>query len=159
MSIKWYKIRGEEHLRHRDQLEVAREVLAQDSDVVVHPQPPTLDGERESSADDLQVKLQSDTLIIASASARDRELGKERKFSVNSDGEGLISEVDDDDDLPKLDVSTLAQNHWHVSRITVMVRGPRLKDIWKVFVLLGEANTAPCSTAKTWISSPFTTLS
>ena len=109
------KVHGEKHLWHRDQLEVALVLLAQDFDVVVHPQPPTLDGERESSADDLQVKLQSGTLIIASASARDRELGKERKFSVNSNGKGLMGEVDDDDDLSKLAVSTLAQDHLHLS--------------------------------------------
>jgi hypothetical protein len=117
MSIEWYKIRcdSEKHLRQGDQLEVALVARAQDFDVVVHPQPSTLDGERESSTNDLQVKLKGDTLIIASAPASDRELGKERKFSVNSDGEGLLSGVDDDDDLPKSAVSTPAQNHWHVS--------------------------------------------
>ena len=153
------KVHSEKHLRHRDQLDVARPVLAQDSDVVVHPQPPILDVERESPADDRQVNLHSDTLIIASASARDRELGKERKFSINSDGDGLMDGVDHDEDLPKFAVSILAQNHWHVSRITMMVRGPRPRDTSKVFVVLGEAYTSPCSTAKTWISSPFTTLS
>jgi hypothetical protein len=110
-----YEIYREKHLRDRDQLEVALEVLAKDFDVVVDPQPPTLDGEREGSTNDRQVKLEGDTLIIASASARDRELGKERNFSVNSDGECLMSEVDNDDDLPKFAVSTLAQNRWHVS--------------------------------------------
>jgi hypothetical protein len=112
VSIEWYKFRGdsEMHLRHRDQLDVASPVLTQNGDVVVDPQPPILNVERESSTDDRQVKLEGDTLIISSASARDRELGKERKFSVNSDGDGLMNGVDDDDDLPKMAVSSLAQN-------------------------------------------------
>jgi hypothetical protein len=115
VSIEWYKFRGEGRLRHRNQLEVAIEVIAQDFDVAVHPQPPILDGEREASTNDRQVKAEGDTLIIASASARDRELGKVRNFSINSDGEGLLSEVDDDEHLQKMAVSTPAQNHWHVS--------------------------------------------
>ena len=107
MSIKRYEFYSEEHLRHRDQLEVALVLLAQDFDVKVHPQPPILDGERESPTNDDQVKFDGDTFTIASASGPDRELGKEREFSINSEGEGLMGEVDDDDDLPKFAVSTL----------------------------------------------------
>jgi hypothetical protein len=69
----------------------------------VQPQPFVLDGERESSADDLEVEREGDTFIEASASTADLELGKERELSVSTDAEGLSFEIENDDDLPKID--------------------------------------------------------
>ena len=114
VSIGRYKIHGEGHSRWEgDQLDVTLELLAQDGYVVVHPHPPVLDIERESSFDDPQVDRDGDT-IIAPVSASDLELGKERKFSISTDIEGLVSWVSDDDDLPKPVVSDWAQEHRHI---------------------------------------------
>jgi hypothetical protein len=128
VSFRRYKIRSEGHLRDRDQLEVALPVLAQDTDVVVQPQPFVLDGEREGSADDLEVEREGDTFIEASGSTADLELGKERNFSISTDAEGLGVEVENDDDLVRSTVSSAAQNRRQVSSVTLMVTGPRLKD-------------------------------
>jgi hypothetical protein len=101
-------------------------VRAHDTDVVVQPQPFVSDGERESSADDLEVELEGDAHIKASASAADPELGKEGYFPISTDVEGLLFEVEDDDDLPKSTVSSAAQKSWQVSSVTLTVTGPIL---------------------------------
>jgi len=84
--------------RDRDQLEVALPVLAHDTDVVVQPQPFVLDGERESSADDLEVELEGDTFIKASASTAEPDLGKEGSFPKSTDAEGLLGKVENDNE-------------------------------------------------------------
>jgi hypothetical protein len=84
-------------------------VLAQDADVVVQPQPFVLYVESEGSTDDLEAELDGDTVIKASGSTADLELGKEGKFCVNANGDGFLGKVDDDDDLPKVAVSSAAQ--------------------------------------------------
>jgi hypothetical protein len=84
-------------------------VLAQYADVVVQPQPSVLDVEGEASTNDLKVELEGDAFGKASSSTGNLELGKERKFSVSTDAERLSIEVDDDDNLPKLTVSSAAQ--------------------------------------------------
>ena len=127
MSIERYTIHGEERSRERDQLDVALEVLAQDGDVVVHPQPSVLDVERERSCGGRQVELDGDTLIVDSHRAPEPELGKERKFSISTDIEGPGRGVRNDDDLSKMVVSNRAQEHWHASRITLMAIGPSAK--------------------------------
>jgi hypothetical protein len=109
VSIGRFKIHSERHLREGDQLDVALEVLAQNGDVVVQPQPFVLDVESEGSTDDLEAELDGDTVIKASGSTADLELGKEGKFCVNANGDGFLGKVDDDDDLPKVAVSSAAQ--------------------------------------------------
>ena len=94
------EIHGEEHSRERDQLDVALPVLAQDSCVVVQPQPFVLDMELEISFDDLQVDRNGDTMIKVSACTSDLELGKEGKLSIKTDTEGLFGDVNGDYDLP-----------------------------------------------------------
>ena len=106
LSIGRYKIHSEGHLRDRDQLEIALPVLAHDTDVVVQPQPFVLDGERESSADDLEVELEGDTFIKASASTAEPDLGKEGSFPKSTDAEGLLGKVENDNELPTLVVSS-----------------------------------------------------
>jgi hypothetical protein len=109
VSTRQQNIHGKWHLREGDQLDVALPVLAQDTDVVVQPQPSVLDVEGEGSTDDLEVELEGDAFGKASSSTGNLELGKEREFSVSTDAERLSIEVDDDDDLPKLTVSSAAQ--------------------------------------------------
>jgi hypothetical protein len=129
MSIGWFKIHSEWHLREGDQLDVSLPVLAQDGDVVVQPQPFVLDVESEGSTDDLEVELEGDTVFEASGCTADLELGKEGKFCVNADGDGFLGKVDDDDDLPKVAVSSAARKKRRkVLSVTLMVRGPRWKD-------------------------------
>jgi len=84
-------------------------VLAQDTDVVVQPQPFVLDVECEGSTDHLKVELEGDAVLKASSSTGNLELGKERKLSVDTDADGPSCEVDDDDDLQKSTVSSAAQ--------------------------------------------------
>lgn len=146
-SNGWYEIHTEEHSRNRDQLDLASELLAQDSGIVVQPRPSVLDVELERSIDD-------QTVVKGSGSASELDLGEEWKFPVGTDGERLLGEDDDDDELQQLDASGLAQKHWRISRVTLILRGPKWKMTSTVFVVSPPAYTSPCSTAKTSVVSP-----
>ena len=67
-----------------------------------------LDIESELSRDDLHAEFENETVIKACTSACDLELGKERNLAIDGDAEGLLGEVDLDDDLSKSTVSSLA---------------------------------------------------
>ena len=75
----------------------------------MQPQPSVLDVEPELPTNDRQVEVQSDTILKVSGSACDLELGNERNLAINGDGEGPCREVDVDDNLPKLSVSSPVQ--------------------------------------------------
>ena len=111
-----------------EQLDVALILCAKDSDVVVQPQGSVLDIERETSANDPRVERDGETIVInGSAHTSELDIGKERNARINTDTDGIVVSVDSDDDLPKPAVSNLAQEHYHPSRITVIVTGPKPK--------------------------------
>ena len=85
-------------------------MLAQDRDVEVQPQPFILGGvQPELPTDDLQVGFEVDATIKASTSTCDPELGKDRNLAIDGGDIEPLSEVDLDDDLPELTISTLVQ--------------------------------------------------
>jgi hypothetical protein len=108
VNVRQHRIDSKKHSLNRDQLDRAGVFLVQYRGVAVQQQPFVLDGELESSFDDLRVNLDSDTLLRASSSAFELELGKKRKPSVGTDAEGLLSEVERDDELQELAVSGLS---------------------------------------------------
>ena len=90
-------------------------MFAQVLDVVVHPQPLILGIEPELSTHNTPVEFESETLIKSPGSPHDLELGKERIFAIDDGAEGPLIKVGLGDDLPKLTVSSLAQNDRRVS--------------------------------------------
>ena len=75
---------------------------AQDLDVVFQTQPPVLDVELEVSTNDSRIEFNLDTVFNVSGCTSKLDLWKEWKFSINTDGDGLLNEVDHDDDLQNL---------------------------------------------------------
>jgi hypothetical protein len=85
--------------RDRYQLHIARVGAAEDLDLVVQPQPSILDVERKRSTDDRDIELDGDTVREVSACTSDLDFRKEGNTGPNSDGEGLLLEVELYDDL------------------------------------------------------------
>ena len=74
-------------------------MFTEDGNIVVYPQPPVFDGERERSTDERYAEFDSDTFVEASTRASKLDLRKERNLSVDSNGEGLFCDVNLKDDL------------------------------------------------------------
>ena len=97
-----------------DQLDVAHELLAKASHVVVHPQPSILDIEFESSFDGSRLELDGETCVIhASAYTSEFYQREESNAFISTDNEAVVR-IDSDDDLLKPAVSNWVQKDWCV---------------------------------------------
>jgi hypothetical protein len=94
MSIALFITKNTRNSRDRHQLRIARVGAAEDLDLPVHPQPTTLDGERERSTDDRNIESEGDTVLEVPGYTSELDCRKEGNTGPNGDGEGLLLEVE-----------------------------------------------------------------